>query len=232
MKNILSVRQAEALTCDDVAYEYNGHTYYLTEVPYLDQDCYTAGAVRVGDEIDDGEVAVHDLHWDLITPKQHGYRVCGSTAISAENEKGFLTEDELSKKYGIITVADDGQYIPIEPPVLEDGMTFCKALRNDDSLDDDGDIRIYAVSFFESKDPIDYRETKHGEEGRQVVSYNGKAFLLNDCDVQSYLPFKDNEWYIEEAYVCDWGHPSSVSEDVGYVSVKAKELNHKQALSR
>ncbi len=232
MKNTLSIRQAEALSCDGAACEFNGHSYYLTEEPYLDQNCYTAGAVRVGDEIDDGEVDVHDLHWNLLTPKELGYRVCGSTAIPAENEKGCLTEDELSEKYGIITVADDGQYIPIEPPVSEDGMTFCMALRNDDSLDDDGDIRIYAVSFFESKDSIDYRETRHGEEGRQVVSYNGKAFLLNDCDVQSYLPFKDEKWYVEEEDACDWDHPASVSENVGYVTVKAKELNHKQAPSR
>lgn len=223
---ILTDEMAKATAGNSEPYILDGKTYYLMQEPYADQDCYTANAVRVGDSIEDGEVETHDLHWNLLTPKELGYRTCDSTVIAGDSL------DVLSQKYGVITVADDGQYIPIKSPIVEDGMTSCMSVRFNDELDDDGDIRIYNLSWFKSKDEISDFEIRHGDDQRQVVLYAGIKFLLNDCDCQAYQPFCDNDWFVDEENACDWDRPNSVTENVGTVEVKFPVKEKKAGVSR
>ena len=206
------------------SYQLDGRTYLVDEQPelanYKDSARYEARAVRVGDEIEDDQVDTHTLYWHIKTPKEHGYRICGTTVINAVNENGYLTVDDLIRKYGIIHVYDDGQYIPVEKPDEDDGIISCLAVRYDDDLDDDGDIKVYSVSWFASDDEIPAAAIRHN--GRQVVDYDntsGKRFLLNDVDVQSYEHWQDHEWYVMPEDDCDWDTPAGVDERTGYTDV-------------
>lgn len=209
--------------------EYNGETYFLLEDAHpdvllaWDKYVFEARAVRVGDEIDEdwGMVPTHTLYWEVKTPKDLGYRICDTTEINGNFEQREMRVDNLQEMYGSIHIYDDGEYIPIEEPKEDDGIISCLAVRFDDDLDDDGDIRIYSVSWFAPDDEIPENVSQHN--GRKVVDYDGspgKRYMLNDIDVNGYQKWQDRSWYVLPEDACDWETPFYVDERTDYMDLE------------
>ena len=215
---ILTDKVAKELSFDGESYEFDGRIYYLLHEPelgdYRNNVAYSASAIRVGDEIEDNWVVTHDIYWDLLSPKELGYRVCETTAVDTlDCSKGYFTVDDFNKKYGVLSVKGDGDYVPISPISSEEingEMVFlCHAIRYDDELTDDSEIKVYDVSYFASD-----ANSEKDRRPLEFIASNGIAqtYFVDVINFIDCLPFKDYSWSVEPYNACDWKHPSFVKE--------------------
>ena len=181
---------------------------------FENRHCY-ALVVRLGDSIKNDAVPIHELCWRIPSPAELGFVINNHTLIS-DTEWGTLTVDSLLEKHvNSIFINGKGEFIPIvSPDTSNDKIHSVKCVLLDDCYygSSGNDIHIYEVSWENKKDKdiksyLDLPEFKAEFKG----------------EVRKFI----NAGEISPEYSCDWEHPISVKEDIGYADVRNYKIDAK-----